>query len=127
MGAGRVGKQDVADSGSGDFSRSSSQLSGPVAEVPGGERLRSSAGAQPDLRSTLPHVDLDRVRRDSQAGGDLAVGIALADQGCHLLLAPGERLPALEQVALQLAAGQGLESRSAATSPAWRCSRSAAL
>jgi hypothetical protein len=81
---------------------------------PGAEIPILQALAQPgftgsaELGQQVADVALDRLGRDAQAGGDLAVGEILADERRHLLLARREHLPAAQVGLRPLAARQRL-------------------
>ena len=69
-----------------------SSAGAPDQAVVEGEDHGRGAVAQPQLGEHVVDVRLDRALADEQLGGDLAVGLAPADQRQHLELTAGERV-----------------------------------
>jgi hypothetical protein len=80
----------------------------PLGEIPLADRhAQFRLAVQVEFDQGVAHVGFDRFGRDAQAGRHLAVGVVAAGEGGHFLLARRERLPALNQVGVRLALGEG--------------------
>src|SRR3990172_115814 len=84
----------------------------PLTEVPIAQcQPHFDLAVQAELVKHLAHIALDRIRRQLELEGDLAVGVAQAGQGGNILFARREGQPALPEVGMLFAAHQPLRQQ----------------